>query len=139
MTGSQVGGIILILVAIIIGAVSFVGYSNRKNRKARNDEQRAEAHDAEPSARKQRFIIPEIMIELDAAGKALDISRYAIEASIGMRRTAWEARREARHGAYGADRHIRYDQNNYGQTEPTQPESRQVELDNWHFVDDDSS
>ena len=74
-----------------------------------------------------------------AQGEALDISRYALKASLGMRKTAWEARRGAPQSDLTWNRRSEYETSGGGQMDRVRPTCSETDLDNWYFSDDDSS
>lgn len=129
---------LLLPVAIILCAT----LSERKRKKRMVSKKEAmEAANTQPPAKQGRMVIPEIMAELNAMSEALDISGYALEAFIGMERTAREAAREARKG--GNDRaspsgYAGYGPPGGGATRQTQPAYYEDDLDDWHFSDDSS-
>lgn len=141
--GGQMALIILALVAASIFIARVIKSDQRHKERMAAKKETPEAVDLQPPAIQSRTVIPEIMAELNAMGEALDISRYALEASLGMQRTAWKAAREARKGDYNRDSpsgYAGYEPPESGARDRTQPAYYENEpdddLDDWHFSDD---
>lgn len=128
--------IILFLVAVpLFIARAFKSEQRHKERMATKREAQ-EAANPQPPARQNRMVVPEIMAELNAMSEALDISGYALEAYLGMEKTASEARREARQRGSSANGQPAYGSPGSGRADCTQAIYSETDLNDWHFSDD---
>ena len=137
--GGQMVLAILALVAVPFFITRVIKSERRHKERMAAKNKAPESADPQPPAKQSRTVIPEIMAELNAMGEALDISRYALEASLGMRKTAWEARRGAPQSDFTWNRRSEYETSRSGQMDRVQPTNSETDLDNWYFSDDDSS